>query len=118
MHSPTEQALKAFDAFLAKWIPPAMHEHMFGHSSNAAEIVRRAIRSISDLATLPLDDNSIGYAAFAQQPILGRDGSFKYAIESAVFPAIDQAAHAHDYCIANRRERGIVYVIGEIRKLD
>lgn len=111
-HTSTDTAIALFDAFLQQWLPPALHDHMFGHQPNPAEIVRNAIRGIDRQRALTLRDGPFAWAVFRRELDRDTPDGWRHSIESAVHPTIEQARNAHAYLAA--RDGGY-YVIGEIR---
>jgi len=114
-YTSTENAISLFDRFVQQWVAPALHDMMFGHPRNDAELVRRAIRGIKDQHSIDLKDGPFAYAVFSEHLDPGRDypDGYRYELETAVFGT---ATQAHNAALAlHKRTPGRHFVIGEIR---
>lgn len=112
--SATERALAAFDDFLAQWIPAAMHDHVFGHSPNAAETVRQLIRGIHDQHAIPLRDGPFGYAVFAIEPVYGNRDYRNGLIYTPVSPVFENLIQGENSLSGFRARRGDHHLLGQI----
>ncbi|OBK92393.1 hypothetical protein A5646_03570 [Mycobacterium sp. 1245499.0] len=112
--SATERALAAFDAFLEQWIPPAMHEHVFGHSGRAAEQVRQLIRGIDDQHALPLHPGPIGYCVLAMEAIYNNRDYRNGIIYTPASPVFENLVQGENSLSGFRARRGDNHVLGEI----
>lgn len=114
-YTSTENAISLFDRFVQQWVAPALHDLMFGHPRNDAELVRRAIRGIKDQHSIDLKDGPFAYAVFSEHLDPGRDypDGYRYELQTAVFGT---ATQAHNAAVAlQKRDPHRRYVIGEIR---
>lgn len=86
-YTSTENAISLFDRFVQQWVAPALHDLMFGHPRNDAELVRRAIRGIKDQHSIDLKDGPFAYAVFSEHLDPGRDypDGYRYELQTAVF---------------------------------
>lgn len=112
MTTATDRALHALDAFVADYLGPAAREHLYGH--RADEPVREAIRAI---AVEQEKRSAIGYAVFAQRGDADAEIGFRLESVSAVFPDPGQALVAYGYCVNNKAEPGVRYLVCKLGDL-
>jgi hypothetical protein len=114
--SRTDQALHAFDTFLAEWTAPAMHDYMFGHATNAADAVRYAIRGITDQRALSLREGPLGYAVFREDAVRPSRDYQKGIVYTLVSPVFEGAAQASNSLDGFHTRRDGYFVLGEIHR--
>lgn len=113
-YTSTENALSLFDRFVQNWVAPALHDLMFGHPRNDAELVRRAIRGIKDQHAIDLHRGPFAWAVFSEHIDCGRDypQGWRYELETGVFGTPEQAHNAAMALL--KHHPGKHFVIGEI----
>lgn len=111
MTNPINQALAAFDEFIAAWLGPAAQRYVFASGNTHADRVREAIRKV---AKADEDDRRIGYGVFSKTPNIKRESVYDYELISAVFDDLAQAQNAHEYASKNRGGEFVICTIQQI----
>lgn len=117
----TDAALAIFDAFVREWLPRGLHDMMFGHLRNPADVVRNAIRGIVLQRALGIEEGPFGWAVFSGRPCPVKEHKSGWAYEP-VTPVFDfRPDNALEYVLRRQKANGeadVIYFIGEISKLD